>query len=100
MRRDTRQSFAHERRVDELAGFQHDVCAMHRCAAAGRVVVLEPDPALNDERFQPLARTRSRLRLDAEETDAANGSDGHRVTRRYARDENGIAAKNCSGRHQ
>jgi hypothetical protein len=99
VRRHAREPFAHERGVDELAGFQHHVRAMHRRAAATSIVVLEADPTLNDQRFQPLASTGAGLRLDAEKTHAANGGDGHGVARGDARDQDRITAKNCSGRH-
>ena len=98
MRRDPREAFTHERRVDELPGVEHHVRAMDRRAAPWRLVVLQAHPALDDERLEALARARSRLRLDPEQADAADRRDGDGVAARHTRDEHRVAAKHCNGR--
>jgi hypothetical protein len=97
--RDPREALTHERGVDELARVQHHVRAMHRRVAARRIVVLEPHPALDDDRLEALAGAWAGLGFDAEQSHSSDRLHGDGVTGRDASDEHGVAAKNCNGRH-
>jgi hypothetical protein len=70
---------------------------MHGRSDSRPIVVLQPDPALKDERFEAFAGSWSGLCLDAEQPDAADAGDRHRVARGHARYQHRISPKNCRG---